>query len=44
MFALVGLWFARALPGEALGAPETTEPGAAPPPSPQAEPEPVVQA
>ncbi|MFL5910827.1 MAG: MFS transporter [Gaiellaceae bacterium] len=39
MFALVGLWFARALPGEALGAPEADEAGAGPPP--QAEPEPV---
>jgi hypothetical protein len=44
MFALVGLWFARALPGESLGAPETPEAGAAPSPSPQAEPEPVGQA
>jgi MFS family permease len=44
MFALVGLWFARALPGEPLGAPETPKAGAAPSPSPQAEPAPVGQA
>jgi Na+/melibiose symporter-like transporter len=42
MFALVGLWFARALPGEALGAPEAARP-AETGPAPQAEPEPVPQ-
>jgi Na+/melibiose symporter-like transporter len=42
MFALVGLWFARALPGEALGAPEAAKP-AETGPAPQAEPEPVPQ-
>ena len=39
MFALVGLWFARALPGEALGAPDASP--AATASSPEPEPQPV---
>ena len=38
MFALVGLWFARALPGEALGAPDASAATAS---SPEPEPQPV---
>jgi Na+/melibiose symporter-like transporter len=44
LFALVGLWFARGLPAEALGAPAKGTETAAAPPAPVPKPEPVPQA